>query len=92
MQVLTLAALGRWQTDRIVPHISRPILFLSGRADEIVPPHMMTTLYKSAVNSRGRELAAFPKGKHNSTCLSRGYYETIKRFIDRVLLEGSGQG
>ena len=24
------------------------------------------------------------QGKHNSTCLSRGYYETIKRFVDRV--------
>ena len=24
------------------------------------------------------------QGKHNSTCLSRGYYETIKRFMDRV--------
>ena len=60
------------------------MLFLSGRADEIVPPWMMTQLYKHAILSEGRELAAFPKGKHNSTCLSRGYYETIKRFVDRV--------
>ena len=37
---------NKWETDRIVPTISRPILFLSGRADEIVPPHMMTSLYK----------------------------------------------
>jgi len=37
---------NKWETDRIVPNISRPILFLSGRADEIVPPHMMTALYK----------------------------------------------
>ena len=31
-------------------------------------------------------MAAFPKGRHNSTCLSRGYYETIRRFVDRVLV------
>ena len=28
----------------------------------------------------------FPKGRHNSTCLARGYYETIRRFVDRVLV------
>lgn len=28
---------------------------------------------------------AHAQGKHNSTCLSRGYYETIKRFMDRVV-------
>ena len=32
----------------------RPILFLSGRADEIVPPHMMTALYRAATQSAGR--------------------------------------
>jgi len=76
---------NKWDSLHVIPTISRPILFLSGRADEIVPPWMMTSLYKAAVKSQGRELAAFPKGKHNSTCLSRGYYETIKRFADRVL-------
>ena len=32
----------------------RPILFLSGRADEIVPPYMMTALYRAAARSAGR--------------------------------------
>ena len=31
-------------------------------------------------------MAAIPKGRHNSTCLARGYYETIRRFVDRVLV------
>ena len=30
-------------------------------------------------------------GKHNSTCLSRGYYETMKRFMDRVVAESAGE-
>mmetsp|Transcript_27108 Transcript_27108/g.64006 ORF Transcript_27108/g.64006 Transcript_27108/m.64006 type:complete len:333 (-) Transcript_27108:349-1347(-) len=83
---------NKWNSQQVIPSISRPMLFLSGRADEIVPPWMMTSLYKAAVRSEGRELAAFPKGKHNSTCLSRGYYETIKRFVDRVLVPGMEDG
>eukprot|EP00802_Teleaulax_amphioxeia_P013072 Tamp_13119.p1 GENE.Tamp_13119~~Tamp_13119.p1 ORF type:complete len:327 (+),score=62.05 Tamp_13119:512-1492(+) len=78
------AMTNKWDTLSIIGSISKPMLLLSGRADEIVPPRMMTQLYKAAILSEGRELAAFPKGKHNSTCLSRGYYETIKRFMDRV--------
>lgn len=80
------AMMNKWDTLSIIGNISKPMLFLSGRADEIVPPRMMSALYKAAILSEGRELAAFPKGKHNSTCLSRGYYETIKRFVDRVVL------
>jgi fermentation-respiration switch protein FrsA (DUF1100 family) len=76
---------NKWDTLSIIGNISKPMLLLSGRSDEIVPPRMMTQLYKAAVLSEGRELAAFPKGKHNSTCLSRGYYETMKRFVDRVV-------
>ena len=75
------AMTNKWDTLSIIGNISKPMLLLSGRADEIVPPRMMTTLYKAAILSEGRELAAFPKGKHNSTCLSRGYYETIKRSL-----------
>eukprot|EP00291_Cryptomonas_curvata_P025643 CAMPEP_0172174232 /NCGR_PEP_ID=MMETSP1050-20130122/13534_1 /TAXON_ID=233186 /ORGANISM="Cryptomonas curvata, Strain CCAP979/52" /LENGTH=337 /DNA_ID=CAMNT_0012846153 /DNA_START=97 /DNA_END=1107 /DNA_ORIENTATION=+ len=82
---------SKWDTLRVIPQIRRPILFLSGRADEIVPPFMMTALYRAAVQSAGREMAAFPKGRHNSTCLARGYYETMRRFVDRVLVS-SGDG
>ena len=88
---LSRAMTNKWDSLAIVPRISRPILFLSGRADEIVPSWMMTALYKAAELSEGRELAAFPKGKHNSTCLSRGYYETMKRFMDRVIAESGGE-
>ena len=35
-------------------YVYRPILFLSGRADEIVPPYMMTALYRAATRSAGR--------------------------------------
>ena len=52
---------NKWDSMQVIPKISRPMLFLSGRADEIVPPWMMTALYKAAVQSEGRELAAFPK-------------------------------
>ncbi len=44
-------------------------------------------LHKAAVRSIGKEMVSFPKGKHNSTCLSRGYYDSMKRFVDRVLEE-----
>ena len=108
---------------QLITKLRLPILFLSGRADEIVPAHMMTQvahcaatvayikpsaviyrlrracggqqsmlvaavqLHKAAVRSIGKEMVSFPKGKHNSTCLSRGYYDSMKRFVDRVLEE-----
>ena len=55
------AMTNKWDTLSIIGNISKPMLLLSGRADEIVPPRMMTALYKAAILSQGRELAAFPK-------------------------------
>lgn len=55
------AMTNKWDTLSIIGSISKPMLLLSGRADEIVPPRMMTQLYKAAILSEGRELAAFPK-------------------------------
>lgn len=78
---------NKWQSEELITKLRLPILFLSGRADEIVPAHMMTQLHKAAVRSIGKEMVSFPKGKHNSTCLSRGYYDSMKRFVDRVLEE-----
>ena len=54
------AMTNKWDTLSIIGSISKPMLLLSGRADEIVPPRMMTQLYKAAILSEGRELAAFP--------------------------------
>lgn len=76
---------NKWRSEDLIGKLRLPILFLSGRADEIVPAHMMTQLHKAAVCSIGKEFKEFPKGKHNSTCLSRGYYDSMKGFVDRVL-------
>jgi fermentation-respiration switch protein FrsA (DUF1100 family) len=40
------AMTNKWDTLSIIGSISKPMLLLSGRADEIVPPRMMTQLYK----------------------------------------------
>jgi len=78
---------NKWRSEELIAKLRLPILFLSGRADEIVPAHMMTQLHAAAVKSVAKEMVSFPKGKHNSTCLSRGYYDAMKRFVDRILEE-----
>ena len=81
---------NRWNSVDLITRVRIPILLLSGRSDEIVPSRMMTELYSRAEHAKFRELAAFPKGRHNSTCLCRGYYEALRRFVDRVLEKPGG--
>eukprot|EP00794_Sanderia_malayensis_P012211 gene12211-13469_t len=62
---------------------SVPTLFLSGLADQLVPPSMMATLYHAS-SSPMKRLEKFETGTHNDTWQCYGYAEAINKFINDV--------
>jgi len=70
---------ARWKVCRL----PMPCLFLSGTADHLVPPAMMSELYR-ACGSERKHLAKFPGGTHNETWSCSHYYQTILYFLEEV--------
>lgn len=60
-----------------------PTLFLSGLADQLIPPRMMTSLYKAS-GSCLKKLECFDHGTHNETWQCYGYFDAITRFLCEV--------
>ena len=79
----------KWSTDETIVKITNkdiPILFLSGLKDEIVPAHMMKTLYQSCQTRK--VFKTFPDGDHNSTVAEPGYFDAIWQFLVQDVLNG----
>ncbi|EPQ28095.1 uncharacterized protein PFL1_04422 [Pseudozyma flocculosa PF-1] len=71
-----------WSSDlaitKVAPNV--PVLFLSGRKDELVPPSHMDALYEKC-RSTNKVWKAFEDGTHNDTCVKPKYFETISDFL-----------
>ncbi|GFY66582.1 hypothetical protein TNIN_479521 [Trichonephila inaurata madagascariensis] len=65
--------------------VKRPSLFISGRADAIIPPRMMKKLLEIS-GSPIKRFQSYKYGTHNETWQCQGYYIGINMFIDDVLL------
>lgn len=65
-----------------------PTLFISGLADTLVPPRMMSELY-NACGSEKKQLLQLPSGTHNETWTVNGYYHSIAIFLHNFKLEKS---
>ncbi|KAI9881778.1 MAG: hypothetical protein M1823_006511 [Watsoniomyces obsoletus] len=79
----------KWSSDETILRITNtdiPILFLSGLRDEIVPSHMMKTLYQSCPTRK--TFKTFPDGDHNSTVAEPGYFDAIWQFLMQEVLNG----
>lgn len=63
-----------------VPFLRVPTLFISGLADTLVPPQMMTELY-SRCGSIRKQLLQIPAGTHNETWSLQGYYHSLAVFL-----------
>ncbi|XP_017835110.1 protein ABHD13 [Drosophila busckii] len=59
---------------------SVPFLFISGLADNLVPPRMMRALYTQC-GSEQKRMIEFPGGSHNDTWIVDGYYQGIGNFL-----------
>eukprot|EP00824_Muranothrix_gubernata_P002965 TRINITY_DN13618_c0_g1_i1.p1 TRINITY_DN13618_c0_g1~~TRINITY_DN13618_c0_g1_i1.p1 ORF type:complete len:285 (-),score=35.48 TRINITY_DN13618_c0_g1_i1:44-898(-) len=78
---------NKWPCRDLLPKVTVPILFLSGAADELVPPHMMHSLWKLAHRSSLVEFFSIRNGTHNESWHIGGdeYYQRIHSFVDTVL-------
>ncbi|KAK9763514.1 bem46 protein, variant [Basidiobolus ranarum] len=70
----------KWNSEEAIVRITKtPILFLSGKRDEIVPPQHMKALHEKAITSGGKSIHEFNTG-HNDTCLAPNYFDVIAQF------------
>lgn len=62
-----------------------PTLFISGMADTLVPPRMMSELH-SRCGSIRKQLLQIPAGTHNETWSVQGYYHSLAVFLQNCRL------
>ncbi|KAK3805946.1 MAG: alpha/beta-hydrolase [Linnemannia elongata] len=75
-----------WNSEQMIQQITRlPVLFLSGRKDELVPPAHMQELHRLLDTTGESVWREFPDGTHNDTCLKPGYFEAIKAFLEGIM-------
>ncbi|CAL1261153.1 unnamed protein product [Larinioides sclopetarius] len=68
-----------------IKRVKTPSLFISGKADAIIPPSMMKLLCRES-GSPIKRLSSFEFGTHNETWQCKGYYRIINLFADDVML------
>jgi fermentation-respiration switch protein FrsA (DUF1100 family) len=82
-QYFKFASRNKWRSvDAITKINSIPVLFLSGQADELIPPRQMKKLYDRCP-SKKKCLKFFPTGTHNETWSCEGYYEVLLNFVEK---------
>ncbi|PWY96875.1 alpha/beta-hydrolase [Testicularia cyperi] len=71
-----------WNSGIAITKISEkvPVLFLSGRQDELVPSAHMDALF-GLCRSAIKAFKQFPSGTHNDTCIQPRYFEYISEFL-----------
>ncbi|BEI88559.1 uncharacterized protein CcaverHIS019_0112770 [Cutaneotrichosporon cavernicola] len=80
----------RWDAAKALPKIpkSTPILFLSGRRDELVPQAQMLALRELRLRQGGKCCwREFPHGTHNDTYVAPAYWDEIGDWL-RKEIEG----
>merc|ERR1712072_791436 len=78
---------GQWNSLERVGAITCPLLFVSGLADELVPPGMMQALFDAAKTSTVKHMVRFPYGTHNETWCEGGYYQHVLLFMKKLYLD-----
>ncbi|KAE8213300.1 hypothetical protein CF327_g3154 [Tilletia walkeri] len=74
-----------WATGSLIRSLRMPVLFLSGRQDQLVPPSHMDALYERCP-SKNKVFKPFDDGTHNDTCVKPGYFEEISNFLLRYIV------
>jgi pimeloyl-ACP methyl ester carboxylesterase len=76
-----------WNSALIVPHLTTPILYLAGSADQLVPhPHMLQ-LCQTSLRSVLVQLHIIEGGTHNETWVQGGklYWEKMRSFMVQAM-------
>lgn len=78
-----------WDNEVTMSRVSQPILFLSSKKDQVIPPKHMKDLFeianKNVITDRKLKFAEFENGNHNNTYHQDGYFVEIKNFLNDVL-------
>lgn len=85
LKVFTSFVHQKWELEKLVPHIpsSVPVLLLSARKDEIVPPLHMDRIY-SLLKSDDKAMYTFEDSQHNDTVAQPQYWDRIETFVERI--------
>ncbi|XP_022904705.1 protein ABHD13 [Onthophagus taurus] len=67
-------------------HLRIPTLFISGLADTLVPPRMMSDLH-TRCGSTSKQLLQLISGTHNETWTLPGYYHSLAVFLQNCRLQ-----
>ena len=73
-----------WNSEELIKTIDLPILFISGRKDQAIPPAQMDRLYNSAEESKHKDMFKVEDGSHKDTWEKAGddYFERISDFME----------
>lgn len=77
-----------WDSERIAPRVSLPILYLAGDNDELVPfPHMKELYKLSSRSSNFPRMHIIRGGTHNDSWVKGGkeYYSQMRAFMSQVV-------
>lgn len=71
-----------WNSLELIKEIKVPILFISGQADQLIPPSQMQTLFSNAKKSIKTEMMEVEHGTHNESWMQAGdvYFDRIRDF------------
>ena len=77
-----------WNSGKLVPQISSPILYLAGSRDELVPHFHMIELYKTSKASRFLKMHIIEGGTHNESWMQGGteYWAQVREFMQQAVL------
>lgn len=78
---------AQWNSIGRIAVCKAPLLFVSGLADELVPPTMMQQLFDAVQASEFKHMVRFPYGTHNETWCEGGYYQHMMLFIKKIYLK-----
>lgn len=86
LRYFTLLVHQIWNTESLIPTLPPriPLLLLSGRRDEIVPPSHMDTIME-LLRSTDKTMFRYENATHNDTVVQPQYWERVHAFIrDKV--------
>lgn len=82
LKYVTMFVHQKWESELLVPAISPdiPVLLMSARRDEIVPPDHMDRIYQ-LLQSSDKTMVKYELSCHNDTVMQPGYWDQICNFI-----------
>lgn len=82
LKYFTMFVHQRWESERLMPCIAAniPVLFLSARQDEIVPPSHMDALYRLS-QAHDKTFFKYEDSQHNDTVVQPSYWNRVQDFI-----------